>query len=94
MTVTGLGVNGKKPTVSKRKRSGVRAGVFKLEKLPMGNRSDADYSKSWERLSGLVGYISTCHPEEGKKLRARLRKIKPNSLSQKFAPEANEVYVW
>ena len=34
MTVTGLGVNGKKPTVSKHKRNRVRAGVFQLENLP------------------------------------------------------------
>lgn len=77
MTVTGLGVNGKKPTVSKRERSRVRAGVFQLEKLRIEERSDADYGKRWERLSGLVGHISTCHPEEGRKLRVRLRKIKP-----------------
>ena len=78
MDVTGLGVNGKKPTVSKRKRSRVRAGVFQLEKLPRENSSDADCRKRREQLSGLVGYISTYHPEEGKKLRARLRKMKPN----------------
>lgn len=77
MTVTGLVVNGKKPTVSKHKRGEVRDGISRLEKLPMENRSGADYRKSWDRLSGLVGHISTCHPEEGKKLRARLRRIKP-----------------
>lgn len=78
MTVTGLIVNGKNPTVSKRKRREVRTGIFQLEKLLRENRSDADCCKRWEQLSGLVGYISTCHPEEGKKLRARLREIKPN----------------
>ena len=77
MTVTGLVVNGKNPKVSKSERRGVRAGVFQLEKLPRDNRSDADYRKRWERLSGLIGYITTYHPEEGRKLRARLLLIPP-----------------
>lgn len=78
MTVTGLVVNGKNPTVSKRKRREVRTGIFQLEKLPRENRSDADYRKRYEQLSGEVGYISTYHPKKGKKLRARLREIQPN----------------
>lgn len=77
MDVTGLLVNRKNPTVSKSKRRGVRVGVFKLEKLPINNRSDADYRECWEHLSGLVSYISTYHPEEGRKLRARLLLIPP-----------------
>ena len=79
MAVTGLVVNGKNPKVLKSRRREVRAGVFQLEKLPRNNRSDADYRKLWERLSGLIGYITTCHPEEGRKLRARLLLIPPVS---------------
>ncbi len=79
MTVTGLVVNGRKPTVPKRRRKGVRAGIFRLGKEPIGNRSDADYRKRWERLSGEVGYISTYHPGESEKLRASLREIRPTS---------------
>ncbi|MXZ48543.1 MAG: RNA-directed DNA polymerase [Candidatus Dadabacteria bacterium] len=78
MDITGLVVNRKNPTVLKSKRRGVRVGVFKLEELPINNRSDADYRECWEHLSGLVSYISAYHPKEGKKLRARLRNIKPN----------------
>lgn len=75
MCITGLVVNGKKPTITKKERNKVRSLVFQLEQ--QSKKNNVQYCKNWKSVSGMVGRICSLHKAEGGKLRERLQVIKP-----------------
>lgn len=77
MEVTGLTVNGKKPSLSKKEQNNIRAAVHKCMCHAKNDRSSLEYGELWKSVSGRVGTLTRFHAEKGKKLREKLRTIKP-----------------
>lgn len=77
MEVTGLTVNGKSPSLSKKEQNNIRAAVHGCECHAKGDRTSAMYKKLWNRASGRVGTLTRFHVEKGAELRRRLRTVKP-----------------
>lgn len=77
MKVTGLIVNRKNPTIPKKERHNIQIMVYQLEKRFTNEKKTLQYDKDWKSLSGKVGRVSSFHFHEGKKLRERMKKIKP-----------------
>lgn len=80
MEVTGLTVNGKKPSLSKKEQDNIRAAVHKCECHAKTDRSSLEYKELWRSASGRVGSLTRFHTEKGAKLRQKLRTIKPNNM--------------
>lgn len=77
MEVTGLIVNAKKPSLSKKERNNIRAAVHKCACHAKHDRTSTMYIGLWRSTSGKVGTLTRFHAQEGNLLRQRLRVIKP-----------------
>lgn len=77
MTVTGLIVNTKKPTLSQAEKNRIRAAVKECEVRAISDQTSHAYQKMWNSTSGRVGKLKRFHPGKATELRSRLSKIKP-----------------
>ena len=77
MEVTGLTVNGKTPSLSKKEQNNIRAAVHKCECHAKSDRTSIMYKELWDSASGRVGMLTRFHVEKGTKLRKKLRAVKP-----------------
>lgn len=77
MTVTGLIVNTKKPTLSQAEKNKIRAAVKECEVRATSNQASHAYKKMWDSASGRVGKLKRFHPGKAAELRSRLSKVKP-----------------
>lgn len=75
MEVTGLTVNSSKPTLPDKGK--IRAAVHACERQAIHDRTSVDYKELWDSVSGKVGTLTRFHPVKGRKLRERLRAVKP-----------------
>ncbi|WP_288129682.1 reverse transcriptase family protein [Microbulbifer sp.] len=73
MKVTNLGVNGSRPTISRRDRKNIRAMVYELEGCVGVGGNSEEFLKQWRVVSGKVSHLISIHPKEGEILRRRLR---------------------
>ena len=80
MEVTGLNVNTRRPTLSKKQRHTTRAAVHTCESLFRTDNASSGYRKLWNSASGDVGTLKRFHPAEAAPLRERLRAVKPSTL--------------
>lgn len=68
--VTGLVVNGKAPTISRKRRDRVRAAIHQLTKL-----QGAAFSKGAASIQGRINYVAQFHPRAVRRLRADFRRV-------------------
>lgn len=80
MLVTGLTINSKSPSISKKERRIVRSMIHKLELTPENLRRTRKYTTQWRSISGKVSQIMSLHKTTGKQFRERLTAIKPPAL--------------
>ena len=77
MVVTGLNVNRNNPSLPKKERNNIRAIVYQCENHFEHDRTSKYYKEVWNTTSGKVGMLTRFHIAEGRRLRQRLRMIKP-----------------
>jgi len=77
MEVIGLTVNSNKTSLPKDEQNNIRAAVHKCECHAKDDRTSIAYTTLWNSVSGKVGTLTRFHPGKAKKLREKLRAIKP-----------------
>ena len=77
MSVHGLVVNRKEPTIPHECRSALRKDVFQLEISAESDKSSETFSVQYKSLSGKVSNLGRLHPRKAADLRNRLRRIRP-----------------
>jgi len=77
MQVTGLNVNGCRPSMPKEERKKIRSMVHTCEARYERDGTTEEYERLWNTTSGKVGTLTRFHKSLGGKLRERMRRIKP-----------------
>jgi hypothetical protein len=77
MEVIGLTVNAKHSSLPKSDQNNIRAAVHKCEIHAENDRTSIAYTDLWNSVSGKVGTFTRFHPDKAKKLRLRLKAVKP-----------------
>jgi len=72
MVTTKLVVSSK-TSLTRKKRSAIRAGVAAIARVPEHERNMLHYQKKYRRIRGQVSYLKQHHPAEAVQLRHRLR---------------------
>lgn len=78
MEVTGLNVNGARPSIPKKRRDQIRVQVYQCEQVFKQDAYSPKYLAQWRTASGNVGTMKRFNPGEAKGLRARLKAVKPH----------------
>ena len=82
-TVTGLTIDGKKPTINKEKRNELRAAVHKLSARFHTEKNTHGYYKEWMSVKSKVGQIKASHKGQWRKLSKEIDSIKPTYKKKK-----------
>lgn len=77
MKVMNLNTTGTSARLAKAERRKIRAIVHNLANRAIGNSDEQAFIADWNSASGKVARLTALHPKEGKRLREKLRSIKP-----------------
>jgi hypothetical protein len=72
-----VNLNAETPTLPKAERLKIKTAVFQCEKEHGSNMNPVEYKKLFDRTMGRVNTLCRMHPEKGKALKIKLRKVKP-----------------
>lgn len=76
-TINKMNVTSKRPTISKKERSNIRAAVYECEVKFQKEKNSDEYKKLFSSTQGRVQYMERLHSKEADKLLRRLKLVQP-----------------
>ena len=76
-TINKMNVTSRRPTISKKERSKIRAAVYECEQRFKNMVNPSEYKELFASTEGRVQYMKRLHPKEADRLLSRLKLVQP-----------------